>query len=116
MSEPDVQEQRGVVVASEVGLTIRSMRDVMQMVGAAYAAEGIVLTPDDVDASFFDLRSGLAGELFQKVTAYGVRLALVVPDQAAYGPRWADLAFEHANHRVIRFLPTRADAEAWIRS
>ena len=116
MSESSTQGPRGIVVASEMGLAIRSMRDVMDMVGAAYDADGIVLTPDDVDAPFFDLHSGLAGELFQKVTNYGLRLALVLPDPAAYGPRWADLAFEHADHRVIRFFPRRKDAEAWIRT
>lgn len=116
MSEADTRGPRGIVVASEMGLRVRSTRDVMDMVGAAYDADGIVLTPDDVDPSFFDLHSGLAGELFQKVTNYGLRLALVLPDPAAHGPRWADLAFEHADHRVIRFLPTREDAEAWVRT
>ena len=116
MNEPETQAQRGVVVVSEAGLAIRSMGDVMDVVGAAYDAAGIVLTPDDVDASFFDLRSGLAGELFQKVTNYGLRLALVLPDPGGHGPRWVELAHEHANHRVIRFLSSREEAEAWIRS
>lgn len=116
MSESDADGPRTIVVASEMGLAIRSMGDVMDIVGAAYDADGIVLTPDDVDASFFDLRSGLAGELFQKVTNYGLRLGLVLPDPARYGPRWQELAVEHAHHHVIRFLPSQGDAEAWIRA
>ena len=116
MSESGTQEPRSVVVASEAGLAIRSPRDVMDMIGAAYDADGIVLTPDDVDPSFFDLHSGLAGELFQKVTNYGLRLAFVVPDPSVHGPRWADLAAEHADHRTIRFLPSKEAAVAWVRS
>ena len=116
MSESDTQQSGGVIIASEAGLAIRSMRDVMDVIGAAYDADGIVLTPDDVDPSFFDLHSGLAGELFQKVTNYDLRLALVVPDPAAYGPRWADLAAEHTDHGTIRFLPSKEAAVAWVRS
>jgi hypothetical protein len=104
-----------LVVAGELGLELHTIEDVMTLVGAAYDADAILLTADDVDASFFDLRSGLAGELFQKVTNYGLRLALVLPDPAAHGPRWSELAHEHAHHRLIRFFPTTAAAETWIR-
>jgi hypothetical protein len=35
----------------------------------------------------------------------------------AHGPRWRELAFEHAAHRVVRFVPSRAAAaEAWLGS
>lgn len=103
-----------VVVASEAGLTIRAMPDVMDAIGAAYDADALILTADDVDAAFFDLRTGLAGELFQKATQYGVRLALVLPDPALHGPRWPELAFEHRRHRTIRIVASRAEADAWL--
>lgn len=48
------------------------------------------------------------------VGSRSLRLPLVLPDPAAYGPRWRDLAFDRAPHRVIHFLPTRAAAEAWF--
>lgn len=104
----------GVVVASEAGLAIRAFEDIAGVVGASLAAGALVLTEDDVDPAFFDLRSGWAGELFQKATNYGVRLALVLPDPGAYGPRWRELAYEHAAHRVVRLLPSLAAAEAWL--
>ena len=90
------------------------MRDVMDAIGAVYDADALILTADDVGAGFFDLRTGLAGELFQKATQYGVRLALVLPDPAAHGPRWVDLAFEHRRHAAVRIVASRADAEAWL--
>ena len=102
------------VVASEAGVRIAAMRDVMDAIGAAYDAEALILTADDVGADFFDLRTGLAGELFQKATQYGVRLALVLPDPAAHGPRWVDLAFEHRRHDAVRIVASRADADAWL--
>ena len=68
----------------------------------------------DVGPNFFDLRTGLAGELFQKATQYAVRLALVLPDPAEHGPRWVDLAFEHRHHAAVRIVASRADADAWL--
>ena len=84
------------------------------MIGAAYDADALILTADDVDASFFGLRTGLAGELFQKATQYEVRLALVLPDLAAHGPRWPELAYEHRRHGAVRIVASRAEADAWL--
>lgn len=103
-----------ILVASEAGLSIRAFEDIGSVVGASLAAGTLVLGEDDVAPAFFDLRSGWAGELFQKATNYGVRLALVLPDPAVHDPRWRELAHEHAAHRVIRFVPSRAAAEAWL--
>lgn len=115
MNDTGPSGSSGVLVAHDTGLALRSHRDVLDLIGAAYDADGIVLTADDVDPSFFDLRSGLAGELFQKVTNYGLRLALVLPDPAAHGQRWCNLAHEHAHHGAIRIVATRSEAEAWVR-
>ncbi len=115
MEDTEPRGASDVLIAADAGLEVRNHQDVLDLIGAAYDADGIVLTADDVDPSFFDLHTGLAGELFQKVTNYGLRLALVLPDPAAHGPRWRDLAFEHARHGTIRFVPTRTEAEAWVR-
>lgn len=101
-------------VASEAGVRIAAMGDVMDAIGAVYDADALILTADDVGAGFIDLRTGLAGELFQKATQYAVRLALVLQDPAAHGPRWVDLAFEHRRHAAVRIVASRADAEAWL--
>lgn len=103
-----------VVVAAEAGLAIRALDDVIAVIGAAYDADALVLTAADVDADFFDLRTGWAGELFQKATNFGLRLALVLPDPSAHGPRWSELAFEHARHPVVRIVRSRAEADAWL--
>jgi hypothetical protein len=41
----------------------------------------------------FDLRNGLAGELFHKFTNYKQRVAIVLPDFEAYGERIAGSFF-----------------------
>lgn len=103
-----------VLVASEVGLAIRGMDDVLDVISAAYDADALILTAHDVDPAFFDLRTGLAGELFQKATQYGLRLALVLPDAELHGTRWTELAFEHRRNDAVRIVRSRAEADAWL--
>ena len=109
-----MSERPGVVVASRAGIFIASPRDASDAVGAAFGARGVILGEPDVAPAFFDLRTGLAGEVFQKFTNYRIRLALVVPDPAAHGERFAELAYEHAAHNLIRFFRTEEDAAAWL--
>lgn len=105
-----------VLIASDVGLRLDRADDVIDLIGAAYDFDALILTAADVAAAFFDLRTGLAGELFQKATQYGVRLALVQPDPALHGPRWPELAYEHRRHRAVRIVASRAEADAWLGS
>lgn len=84
--------------------------DLLALAGPA----GIVLTEADLDASFFDLRSGLAGVLMQKFVNYYVRAAIVVADPAAHGERFAELALEHARRGDVRFVESVEAAEAFL--
>ena len=103
-----------VLIASEIGLRIDGLEDVINAIGQCYGMDALLLTEADLDPSFFDLRSGLAGELFQKCTTYQLKLALVVSDLSLYSPRVAELAFEHQTNRTIRFFETTDKALAWL--
>lgn len=63
---------------------------------------------------FFDLRSGVAGELVQKLTQYDVRLACVVPDLDAQPERFQEFAREANRGNRVRFFASREDAVAWL--
>ena len=107
-------EKRGVLIAADEDIVIHSPRDILDALAACTGATGLILTESDLNAAFFDLRSGLAGELFQKFTNYQMHLAIVVPDPAAYGPRFSELAYEHATHGLIRIVGSEAQAVAWL--
>ena len=66
-------------------------------------------------AAFFDLRTGLAGELVQKLVDYRVRMAAVVPDLAGCPERFREFAREANRGRQFRFFATREGALAWLR-
>ncbi len=109
-----MSEERKIIVASDAGVSIRSFTDISDAISASIEADGLILTEDDLAGEFFDLHSGLAGELFQKCTNYRVRLAIVLPDPETYGERISELAYEHRSHSLIRFVSSKDEAEAWL--
>ena len=107
-------EENRVLIAEDANVAIHSHRDILDALAACHGATGLVITENDLAAEFFDLRSGLAGEVFQKFTNYQVRLAIVVPDPAIYGRRFSELTYEHRTHNLIRIVPSVAAAHAWL--
>jgi hypothetical protein len=67
-----------------------------------------------LSAPFFDLSTGVAGELAQKLHNYGLRMAAVVPDPSVHSARFQDFAREANRGRQIRFFATRREAVAWL--
>lgn len=109
-----MNEERRILIASDSGISFRSLSDVSDAIGACLVAEGLILTENDLAREFFDLRTGLAGELFQKFTNYKIRVAIVLPDPEAHGERFSELAYEHRSHRMIRFVRSKDEAKAWL--
>jgi len=109
-----MNEETGILVASDSGVSIRSFSDISGAIGVFIVAKGVILTEGDLAQEFFDLRSGLAGEFFQKCMNYRVRVAIVLPDPETYGERFSELAYEHRSHNTIRFVRSKDEAEAWL--
>jgi len=103
-----------ILVASEAGISIRNLSDVSNAVGATFGTRGLILEETGISADFFDLKTGLAGELFQKFENYKLRLGIVVPSPERYGERFKELAREHKTHNRIRIVGSREEAEAWL--
>lgn len=79
-------------------------------------AQVLLLNGPALSAEFFDLSTGVAGELMQKLTNYGIRMAGVVPDLRAQSPRFREFAREPNAGRQVRFFTTRQEAKAWLES
>ena len=103
-----------IVIASDSGIAIRCFDDISDALGGCLGSSGLILTEDDLAPEFFDLKTGLAGELFQKFTNYQLRIAIVLPNPDAYGERVVELAREHKSHKLIRFVRSLHEAKAWL--
>src|SRR5271165_189285 len=106
--------QRKMLVASDAGISIGSMRDVANAVSSTFGSGGLILSEDDLSAEFFDLKTGLAGELFQKFENYKLCLAIVVASPERHGERFNELAREHRSHDRIRIVRSTEEALAWL--
>lgn len=62
------------VVADEV--KIESIRDALDLMANA-GSDRLVIHEASLPASFFDLKSGLAGDILQKFVQYGMTVAIV---------------------------------------
>lgn len=109
-----MNEEQSIVIASEADIVIHSVNDFLDAIGACFGAAGLLLTEQDLAPAFFDLKSGLAGELLQKFVNYRLRVAIVVVDPAVYGERFSELAREHRSHGLVRFVRSRTEADAWL--
>jgi hypothetical protein len=88
--------------------------DIGSALTAGMDGGGLLIDEADLGPDFFDLRTGLAGEVFQKFTNYRVRLAIVVADSSAYGSRFSELIHEHRAHGAVRFFATEQLARRWL--
>lgn len=95
-------------------MKLTSREDVRSLLEESFSGPGLILMEHDLGADFFNLRSGIAGELFQLFTNYGQKLALVIPDPGIYSKSFADLAVEHSKHRQIRFFDDPGKARQWL--
>ena len=92
-----MKEVRRIIVASDAGISIRSFIDISDAIGVCLGAEGLLLNEDDLAPEFFDLRSGLAGELFQKLRTIDCELRLYcrTPMRTASGSANSLMSIDH---------------------
>lgn len=109
-----IHERRGARIAelSATEAVIASPQDILDVIGELWGREvdSLVLHERNVAPEFFDLSTGLAGEILQKCVGYGLRFALV-GDFSRY-PSESLQAFIRESNRGgrIRFADTVDEA------
>lgn len=88
----------------------------MEAVAACFeqGTQALLIDRPALPSEFFDLRTGLTGELVQKLTQYGIRLACVVPDLSAQPERFQEFAREANRGSRARIFASRSGAVEWL--
>ena len=93
---------------------IGTASDIAEALGEGMNKGGLLLDEAQLGPEFFDLRTGLAGQVFQKFTNHRVRLAIVLADPLAHGSRFSELAHEHRAHPSVRIFTSAQLARQWL--
>jgi hypothetical protein len=110
-----MNERPKYLIAADHNISIQSQEDISAAVGASLG-RGLILAENDLGVEFFDLRTGLLGELMQKFVNYRTRVAIIVAAPDNHGARFSELAQEHATHPTVRFVRSLEDARQWMQT
>lgn len=91
---------------------IKTSEDGLDLLGNLYYQEvdKVILHHKNITPAFFNLKSGIAGELLQKFSNYRVRLAIVGDFTAYPGKSIRDFIYESNKKGQINFVNSTADA------
>ena len=94
------------------GPLVSTSNDTSDLIGNAWVdGAGLIAIPvSRLDPAFFDLKSGLAGELAQKLVNYQLRLAVVgdISEFEAASGAFRDWVWESNRGRHVWFVPDEA--------
>src|SRR4051812_32471869 len=115
----------GLVTTEEGGVTIvegqpgeafmSGPADVDLVIEACFAsgASSVLLFAENLPIGFFDLSSGQAGAILQKLRQYHVRLA-VVGGSERFSSRFGEMVAEESKHSHFGVFETRDAAREWL--
>ena len=112
----EIQSHNGVLIGELVASEepLRRTQDVLDLIGSFYPEHvgAVILHEADLAPEFFQLRSGLAGDILQKLVTYHVTVAIVGDFQKYTSKALADFIYECNKGSQIFFVPTREEALA----
>jgi len=103
--EPIAEVARGAVI-------IRSAEDMLDLLGdISYAGcSMVIIHSGSFSPEFYDLRTGVAGEILQKYSNYGMRLAIVGDFSHLNSKSWRDFIRESNRGKTVNFLSSVDEA------
>jgi len=97
---------------------LESVRDVTRIIEACYSADAsaALLYAENMTKGFFDLSSGDAGEILQKLRNYHIRLAVIcLPGKVGFSSRFREMVEEESRSEHFGVFDSRPAAMQWLR-
>ncbi|MCW5851895.1 MAG: DUF4180 domain-containing protein [Anaerolineae bacterium] len=111
-----MHNRRGIKIAEVVGeeVCLRSGQDLLDLLSHLYGTEveRIVLREEQLDPAFFDLRTGLAGDITQKFVNYHLKVAIVGQFEKYSSKALADFIREANQGKQLFFTASVSEALA----
>lgn len=113
----NIHSERGEYIICQPGTgVISSGQDILDIISNCYGLEKcrLVIHATDLHPDFFDLKTGLLGEIFLKLSNYRVKTAFIVDYDEIQSERFHELIYEHRRSHEIRFFDDLTHAEEWL--
>jgi hypothetical protein len=113
--EIDIIEINGnnIAVLRSLGVRIQETQDALDLLGeASYLnSHKIIIKEDQVTPAFFELKSGIAGEILQKFSTYNVQLAIIGDFSKYTSKSLRDFMCESNKYGRINFVSSFEEAK-----
>jgi hypothetical protein len=96
---------------------LQSPNDIVDIIGACFEnhTRAVLLYAENLTENFFDLSSGDAGAILQKLRNYHMRAAIVAPaDEVRQSPMFREMAREESKSNDFRIFEDKIPAETWL--
>ncbi len=111
----DIIEVNGknIAVLRSSGILIQETQDALDLMAEAtyLNSNKIIIKEDQVTPAFFDLKSGIAGEILQKFSTYNVQLAIIGDFSKFRSKSLSDFIFESNKYGRINFVSSFEEAK-----
>lgn len=108
-------EKEGTFIAEVISdaLLINDAQDALDILGNCgyQGAEGIIMLEGQFSPDFFDLKTGMAGEVLQKFSTYNMRLAIVGEYAKFTSSSLRDFIYESNKTGRISFVNSADEAK-----
>ncbi len=90
--------------------TVSDALDLMASARSFGTGNALIIAQENIDASFFDLSSGFAGEVLQKFSTYRMRLAITGPTSHFTSKALRDFIYECNKAKQILWVENEEEA------
>jgi hypothetical protein len=94
--------------------SLKGERELLDLVSLGGGIGSLLIQEGSLPGDFFDLSSGLAGQISLKLSTYRIRTAIVVDLAGVPSRHFRSWASECNRGNEIRFCANRQEAEEWL--
>lgn len=99
-------------------ILISKETDAMDLIAACFENNTnlLIIHYEALSEDFFNLRTGLAGAILQKLVNYNIKVAIIIVNEENLNDRFREMIIEANKRDDYRTFKNITDAESWILS
>jgi hypothetical protein len=103
---------KNIAILNSIGIIIHETQDALDLMAeASYLnSHKIIIKEDQITPAFFDLKTGIAGDILQKFSTYNVTLAIIGNFSKYSSKSLRDFVFESNKYGRINFVSSLKEA------